>query len=219
MKNEKEFSGCEVRDLGLIEYDEAYQIQKETVEKVLSGQDEVLFLCEHPTIFTLGRLAHEENILLSSSEIESQGFRYARIDRGGDITLHSPGQLVVYPIFNLQNRGKSLKYFLNKLEEVVIDLLKGFDIVARRFPGQTGVWVGVRKIASIGIGVRRWVSFHGIGININTDLTLFQTIRPCGLDVEMASLSAIVGKPVDMQEVKERIIRLFSKHFSLFVLE
>ncbi len=215
----QELSLCWIKDLGLIEYDEAYRMQKEAVERVLTQEKEIIYLCEHPTVFTMGRLADEHNLLISLDEIKENKFQYKKIDRGGDITLHSLGQLVVYPIFNLQNKGKSLKVYLNKLEGVAIDLLKGFDIVATRFPQKTGVWVGDKKIASIGIGVRRWISYHGMAINVNTDLSLFKKIRPCGLDVEMTSISRIKNQSIDLQEVKNKIIPLLSKTFNLSILE
>ncbi len=215
----QELLECRLNDLGLIDYEEAYCLQKGFVNDVLKGGKDVFLLCEHPTIFTQGRLANEDNVLVSSEEISQNDFVFKKIDRGGDVTLHSPGQLVVYPIFNLQNKGKSLKSFLNKLEEAIIDLLKGFDIVATRFPGQTGVWVRDKKIASIGIGVRRWVSYHGMAINVNTDLKLFEAIRPCGLDVKMTSISEIKESIININEVKERIIDIFSNKFNLDILQ
>ena len=137
------------------------------------------------------------------------------IDRGGDITLHAPGQLVVYPILDLTNFGKDLRSYLRQLEQVAIDLLGDFDIVASRFSGQTGVWTGKKKIESIGIGVRKWISFHGLAVNVNTDLKLFSMIKPCGLDVEMTSMSQMNKKSIDIEEVKERIVASFCDNFNL----
>lgn len=226
---------CEVRDLGLIDYDAAYRIQKESVARVLAGGTYVLLLCEHPAVITLGRLAQEANIL-NLETIARQGIRVVPIDRGGDVTLHAPGQLMVYPILNLApclsrsaSRGagrgaghtrpagresnRDLRLYMHKLEQVTIDLLKAFGIVASRISGKTGVFVGSEKIASLGIGVRKWVTYHGLGINVNTDLKLFELIKPCGLDVRMTSIARIEGQPIDMGEVKQRLIKSFGKEF------
>ena len=221
---------CHLKDLGLIPYQEAYTIQKREVEEVLKGGPQTLFLCEHPAVLTMGRMAQKKHILLSEDRITEQGIQIHWIDRGGDITLHSPGQLVVYPILNLKLRGKDLHEYLRKLEEVAIDLLKRFGIVANRFPGvssetplpgvssetpRSGVWVGQKKIVSLGIGVRQWVTFHGLAINVNTDLDLFRLIKPCGLDVEMTSMAAIKGKNLKMEDVKDKIKDSFQEIFGL----
>ncbi len=203
----------QVRDLGLVPYEEAYALQKSAVEQVLNGQPEVLFLCEHPAVLTLGRLANKANVLFPKDELERRGIDVLAIDRGGDVTLHAPGQLVVYPILDLNHHGKDLKRYLYKLEEVAIDFLSGFGIVTSRFEGRTGVWSGDKKIASIGVGVRKWVTFHGIGLNINTDLELFRLIRPCAMDVAMTSLKELTGKAQDMGEAKERFAKAFCRHF------
>ena len=209
---------CEIKDLGLIEYDKAYSIQKECVESVLKGGPQMLIFCEHPAILTLGRMTKRSNLLLSEEDIIKQGINIQPIDRGGDVTLHSPGQLVIYPILNLNHWGKDLHEYLRNLEEVAIDLLKRFGILANRFLGQkreTGVWVGPKKIVSVGIGVRRWVSFHGLAINVNTDLNLFKLIKPCGLDVTMTSMAEIKGKTVAMDAVKQRVQESFKQILKL----
>jgi lipoate-protein ligase B len=144
-----------------------------------------------------------------------QGVGIHHIDRGGEITLHAPGQLVVYPILNLVNFGKDLRRYFYQLEQVAIDLLGGFDIVASRVSGKTGVWIEEKKIASVGIGVRKWISFHGLAINVDTDLNLFSMIKPCGLDVEMTSISGIKKSPVSMGEVKKRFVEHFYRNFQL----
>jgi lipoate-protein ligase B len=206
-------SPFQVTNLGLIDYHRAYSFQKEAVDHLLQGGPQVLFLCEHPIVITLGRLGEKSNIFFSKEELEKRGIEIVSIDRGGEVTLHAPGQLVVYPIFNLSRYGKDLHQFLHKLEQVAIDLLADFDIVANRISGRRGVWVKGRKIASIGIGVRKWISFHGLGLNINTDLNLFSMIKPCGLDVVMTSLRAIHKKDIDMEEVKAKMISCFERHF------
>ena len=181
------------KDLGLISYQEAYEIQKSTVEEVIKGAPQTIFLCEHPTVLTMGRMAHKNHLLISEDQMKQEGIPIYWTDRGGDITLHAPGQLVIYPILNLNLGARDLHEYLRKLEEVAIDLLKRFGIVANRFSDKTGVWVDQKKIVSMGIGVRRWVTFHGLALNVNTDLKLFQWIKPCGLDVEMTSMAAIQG--------------------------
>ena len=202
-----------LEDWGLIGYLEAYERQKDLVNRVIAGESPRLILCEHPAVLTMGRMTKPENLLWTTESIKAQGVDVISVDRGGDVTLHAPGQLVVYPIINLADRGRDLKVFLEELEQVVIDLLKEFDILAGSINGQRGVWVGKDKIASIGIGVRKWVSYHGLGLNVNTDLKLFRMIRPCGLNVQMTSIGKLKGAPVDMNVVKEKIINHFLNHF------
>ena len=206
----------EIKDLGLIDYQEAWNLQRQYTDKVIiNRQDSYLLVCEHPSVLTLGRLADRAHILFSENELGQKGVSIIPIDRGGEITLHAPGQLVVYPILDLQRYGKDLHGYLHKLEQVGIDFLRYFDIMGERISGKTGVWIDGRKIMSIGIGVRKWVSYHGMGININTDLSLFKMIRPCGMDVVMTSLENELGKKIDMQEIKQRILYFFNKEFEL----
>ena len=210
---------CRIKDLGIMEYAQTFDLQKKTVLDVIKGETDTLFICEHLPVLTLGRLATEKNFLLSVEKIQAQGIKILRIDRGGEVTLHSPGQLVSYPIFNLTHFSRDLKLFLNKLEQVAIDLLQDFDIVARRISGQRGVWVGQDKIASIGIGVKKWVSFHGMAVNVNTDLKFFSMIKPCGLDVRMTSMSKLMGRPVDLNDIKKTLIDRYCSNFNLKVVE
>lgn len=207
-------STCIIQDWGLIPYQEAFARQKELVGQVIRGAESRLVMCEHPAVLTIGRMTKPESLLWSREDIKRAGVEISSIDRGGDVTLHAPGQLVVYPIFDLNDRGRDLKFFLEDLQEVVIDLLTDFGILAGSIDGQRGVWVGRKKIASIGIGVRKWVSYHGIGLNVNTDLTLFRMIRPCGMDVQMTSMAQIKGAPVDMRVVQEKIVDQFLDRFN-----
>ncbi len=202
----------EVRDLGLIDYDAMYQIQRQCVDEVLQGGRQRLLLCEHPAIITLGRMSNEMHII-DRQGIKQAGIRVVSIDRGGDVTLHAPGQLVVYPILDLVVYGRDLKRYLYKLEQVAIDLLNSLGIVANRISGKTGVFSGPDKIVSLGIGVRRWIVFHGMAINVNTDLALFDLIKPCGLDVRMTSIADIKGERIAIEEVKENFIRCFGHRF------
>jgi lipoate-protein ligase B len=207
---------CQILDWGLIHYREAYELQKKLVEEVRQGASQKIVFCEHPTVLTLGRMTKEENLLWSKEEFQKQGVDIYPIDRGGDVTLHSPGQLIVYPLFNLENYGKDLKSYLWRLEEISMDVLKEFGILAQRNPGKTGVWAGSKKIVSLGIGVKKWVAFHGVGINVNTDLSLFSMIRPCGLNVSMTSMAQQTGSVVNMGLVKDKLKALFEKNFNLF---
>jgi len=206
---------CQFTDLGLIDYSKAYLIQQQKIQKVLAAQTCGLLLCEHPKVFTLGRTSQKSNFILSRQEIERKGIPVLDINRGGEITFHTPGQLVVYPIFYLPFWAKDLKLFMEKLEQTAIDLLKVFGIVANRIEGQRGIFVKDDKIGSIGIGVKQWVSFHGMSLNVNCDLKDFQMVRPCGLNVKMTSMRQVLKKNVDMNEVKNEMIHCFEKEFNL----
>ena len=210
---------CQTVDLGLVDYELGCQYQKQAVETVLAGEAQKIITCEHPAVLTMGRLTDPHNLLVSSEELQRMRIKCVSVDRGGDITLHCPGQMVVYPILNLSFYGRDLHVYLRKLEHVIIDFLKGFDILANRFPGQTGVWVGEKKIASIGIGVRKWISFHGLSINVNTDLRMFSLIRPCGLNVAMTSMAEIKRKTLDMNIVRKAFTKVFMNAFSLSLVE
>lgn len=209
---------CHIIDLGLIDFSAAYQLQKQIIREVLEDTHSRLLICEHNPIFTLGRMGREEFFLDLPDKIRQRKIPIIRIDRGGEVTFHGPGQIIAYPIFNLNNSSKDLKIFLRKLEEVVIDLLKYFGIVASRQNGYTGAWVGQRKIASLGIGVKKWVTYHGMGLNVNTDLSFFSMIKPCGLDVQMTSMARELKVTVDCKEVKKELIESFKKEFKLEAL-
>lgn len=205
-----------IQDLGLIDYQNAWDIQRKCVNDVISGRmHHVLLLCEHPPVLTLGRLADPRHILFNEDVLKSRGINVISVDRGGEVTLHAPGQLILYPILNLDGLGRDLHRYLYQLEQVGIDFLKLFGIVGKRVSGKTGVWIADKKIMSIGIGVRKWVSFHGLGINIHTDLSLFRLIRPCGLDVDMTSLDRQTQDIPDMARVKNMITDVLKKEFGL----
>ena len=202
-----------VEDWGLINYLDGLERQKKCVQSVITGAADHLILCEHPAVLTLGRMTNSQSLLYERKEIEERGVMIMSVDRGGDVTLHAPGQLVVYPILNLNKHGKNLKVYMEKLQEVAIDLLKNFGILAISIRGQRGVFVGPDKIISIGVGVRKWVTYHGLGINVNTDLSLFNLIKPCGLNVRMTSMQELKGHAMPMADVKTKVIELFQKHF------
>ncbi|MDD5686732.1 MAG: lipoyl(octanoyl) transferase LipB [Elusimicrobia bacterium] len=202
-----------ILDLGLIEYKEAYKIQKELVEKRDKKLiPDTLVILEHPPVVTIGKLGTKKNILEFSEKIE-----IIETDRGGDVTCHCPGQIVGYPIFDLKERGKDIHKYLRDLEEVFIQLLKKYDIDAGRRKGYTGVWVGEnKKIVSLGVGVKHWITYHGFAFNVNPDLSYFNTIVPCGINgVEMVSLEKLLGKKIDVKKVKSDIINSFLNVFDL----
>jgi len=198
-----------IEDWGLIEYAKGLLRQRELVQKVIAGGSDHLVLCEHPAVLTLGRMTNPDSLLYQREDIEKRGVMITHADRGGDVTLHAPGQLIVYPIFNLNNQGKDLKAYMEMLEEVAIDLLGNFGILAISTSGQRGVFAGTEKIVSIGVGVRKWVTYHGLGINVNTDLSLFNLIKPCGLNVRMTSMQKLKDQLVSMVDVKAKAVELF----------
>ena len=202
-----------IEDWGLIDYSSAYVRQRKYVQGVIAGAEDYLIFCEHPAVLTLGRMSRADSLLYDRPTIEARGIAVREIDRGGDVTLHAPGQLVVYPIFNLNNHGRDLKVYMAKLQQVAVDLLRDFGILAISIPGQRGVFIGKDKIISIGVGVRRWVTYHGLGINVTTDLSLFDLIKPCGLNVRMTSMQKLKGRTIPMKDVKARTIEQFKKYF------
>jgi len=199
----------EIFDLGLIDFKSAYAFQKSIFEDVKSGKiDSALITCSHPPVLTLGRQIKPQNILASADELRRNGISVEQIERGGDVTYHGPGQLIAYPLFNLALYRKDIHWFLRKLETVIINLLAGFGIEAERRQGLTGVWVGEKKIASIGIAIRSWITFHGLSINIKKDdLANFRLIRPCGMDIEMTSMESVLGDDIEISAVKEVLIK------------
>ena len=202
-----------VEDWGLIEYPKSFERQRALVQKVQEGEEDFLVLCEHPPVLTLGRMTNPQSLLYQREDIEARGVLMTKVDRGGDVTLHAPGQLIVYPIFNLNKQGKDLKIYMQKLEELAVDLLKNFGILAISISGKRGVFVGEDKIISIGVGIRKWVTYHGLGINVNTDLSLFNLIKPCGLNVRMTSMQQLLGHELVMQDVKTSVIEQFQRYF------
>lgn len=212
---------CRVLDLGMVSYERAYYLQRKIHEFRREGRvDDVLLLLEHAPVVTVGRGGKRDNILVSDEFLQRKGIRIFEIDRGGDVTLHCPGQLVGYPIFDLRVHGKNIHKYLRNLEEVIIRSLKIYGIEGHRIENHTGVWVGEKKIASIGIGVKGWVAFHGFSININPDLSYFSLIRPCGLESgKVTSMSEISGRPVELRDFRQRLIEKFAEVFALEIEE
>ncbi len=179
-----------VTDLGLMDYEAAWEIQKQVSLEVMEGGPDHLLLVEHPPVLTLGANFHEENLLLSVEEYNRRGIQVVRTDRGGDVTYHCPGQLVQYPIFDVSRHGKDLHKWLRDLEETQLRILERVFLTGNRFPPHTGAWVKGRKVAAIGVKIRRWVSLHGIALNCSNDLGPFEWIIPCGIrDFGVTSIS------------------------------
>lgn len=203
---------------GLTEYGRTLELQRELARARIDGRlaDDVLILLEHDRVITLGRGADESNITASSERLAGHGVTVYEIERGGDVTYHGPGQLVGYPIIDLERHRKDLHWYLRALEEVLIRALESFGVRGERVPGYTGVWVEDRKIASIGVHVTRWVTFHGFALNVTTDLSDFDLIVPCGIDaVQMTSVAGEVDDGPDVQEVAIEVARRFGEVFDL----
>lgn len=196
-------------------YGEAWDLQYRLHSLRREGKiEDTLLLLEHPHTYTLGKTADRANLIGSDQYLEENGIKVFEIDRGGDITYHGPGQLVGYPIIDLQKWKPDSHLYLRTLEEIMIDVLADYGITAGRKHGFTGVWISEEKIAAIGIKISRWVTMHGFAFNINTDLNLFSGIIPCGIkDKEVTSLSKILGREIDMDEIKSKIKNRFAFHF------
>ncbi|CAN5509669.1 lipoyl(octanoyl) transferase LipB [soil metagenome] len=204
-----------IQHWGLIPYPEALERMTALRDKVLDGEEPTLVLCQHPKTITLGAAFHPENLLLPESELQKRGFTIQKVGRGGDVTLHHPGQLIAYPVFDLQKFGKDLHLWMRDLEETAIRVLNHFGQQGRRFPPNTGVWIGERKICAMGVQVRKWVSMHGLALNCDDDLTDFDFIVPCGIrDYAVTSLSREVGRPVSTMEAETPLIEAFGSVFS-----
>ena len=227
-------TGVHFMDLGLIEYQKCWDFQtklfdetvqlkirnRKTPQKLISTKNHLIF-CEHPHVYTLGKSGDESNLLINQKEQKVKKVTFFKTNRGGDITYHGPGQLVVYPILDLDYFFSDIHKYLRFLEESVMMTLKDYGIIAKRLDGLTGVWVanenGVdRKICAIGVKSSRWVTMHGIGFNINSDLSYFNNIIPCGIeDKSVTSLQNELGREVDMNELKKRFKNNFSSIFKV----
>lgn len=200
-----------ITDLGLIHYTDALALQEEAVERVTHGGEEQLFLLEHYPVISFGRNGGEENLPLSQDFFANQGITLIKTRRGGNITCHFPGQLVVYPIMRVEKQPGGLKQFFFNLEEAVIKTLAHFNVNAFRQDKRPGVWLDSKKICSIGIAVSHWITSHGLALNIGNDLSLFDMVTPCGLPgVTATSLHREVGNEnITMQEVKDVFVEIF----------
>ncbi len=225
------------RDLGLIDYAKAWAYQEERFEEVVQVKEanrrrddkeitpNFLLYCEHPHVYTLGKSGKDSNLLINEEFLKAKGATFHRINRGGDITYHGPGQIVCYPILDLDNFGLSIKSYIDKLEEVIILSLRHYGIEGSRSLGATGVWLDVdhptkaRKIAAIGVRTSHWVSMHGFAFNINTDLNYFDYIVPCGIQGKaVSSLERELGKKIDILEVKAIVMQQFKSVFDMEIV-
>jgi lipoyl(octanoyl) transferase len=209
----------EVVGLGRMPYGEALHLQRDLAQRRLDGalRQDLLLLVEHPPVVTLGRGSRTEHLVAPREFLEARGVELYEVERGGDVTYHGPGQLVGYPIFDLRQHRQDLHWFLRALEEVLIGALAHFGVPAERNPGYTGVWTVGRKIASIGIHVRQWVTWHGFALNVLTDLSYFDLIVPCGIpNVTMTSIQKELGEraPRDLWgQSLDQVVRGFCEVF------
>lgn len=219
------------QDLGLIDYKEAWDYQEKLFAETIAlkierrnGTSEeetknTLLFCEHPHVYTLGKSGKEDHLLLDEHGLEENEAKYYKINRGGDITYHGPGQLVAYPIFDLDHFFTDIHKYMRFLEEAVITVLASYGVKGDRYPGYTGVWIEpesprARKICAMGVKSSRWVTMHGIGFNINSNLSYFSNIVACGIeDKAVTSLEKELGRPVPMDEVKLRLKEALAQQF------
>jgi len=226
------------RDLGLITYKDAWDLQenlhKEIVDTKLSNRNNenvqptpnYLLFCEHPHVYTLGKSGKDTNLLINESQLKENEAEYFHINRGGDITYHGPGQIVGYPILDLENFFTDIHKYLRYLEEAIILMLKEYNVEAGRIKGLTGVWLDAenparaRKIAAFGVRCSRWVTMHGFAFNVNTDLSYFGNIVPCGInDKAVTSLEKELGRKVDMEEVKAKLRHQLAELFEMNIVD
>lgn len=225
------------QDLGLIDYQQAWDFQEQLFEKIIaqkvinrqSEKDNLplqltpnhLLLVEHPHVYTLGKSGHEENLLASEELLKSIKATYYKTNRGGDITYHGPGQLVGYPILNLDYFFHDIHLYLRTLEEVIIKILADYGLKSERSSGETGVWLDVgkpyaRKICAMGVRASRWVTMHGFALNVNTDMRYFEYIIPCGIkDKQVTSLQRELQREIPIQEVKTKLMQYFAETFDV----
>jgi lipoate-protein ligase B len=219
-----------VVNLGLRGYAEALSFQREVAAARIDRRvpQDVLILVEHPPVITLGRSTKAGNLLASSEALGVRGVELFDVERGGDVTFHGPGQLVGYPIVDLAGHKQDLHWYLRQIEEVMIRAVAPFGVVAERNPGKTGVWTRGRKLASIGVHARQWVTWHGFALNVTTDLSYFDLMVPCGIaDVEMTSVerevlesanrgstTCLAPSPSLGDDVRESVVRTFAQVFS-----
>tara|TARA_B100001093_G_scaffold169472_1_gene162236 strand:+ start:1806 stop:2441 length:636 start_codon:yes stop_codon:yes gene_type:complete len=200
-----------ILDLGLSDYNDTWKLQKKLQSKRILGEiEDHLLLVEHPPVFTLGKNASKQHIINNSDDVS-----IIQTDRGGNITFHGPGQLVCYPILDLNHYKRSITWYMRELEQLIIDVLGEYDIIASRKKGLTGTWVKDKKIAALGVRISRWVTMHGFSLNINPDLNFYKNIIPCGIkEYGVTSMAKIMGNEVpSMDEVKTKMTKHFTKNF------
>lgn len=210
-----------INDLGIKPYRQAWELQKSLFNALIDCKreckdgDEYLLIVEHPHVYTLGFHGDATNMLLNETELQKKGIEFVRIERGGDITYHGPGQLVVYPIIDLHQHQLGVKSYIHLLEESVIRLVSLYGIKGERVDGATGVWIdkntpSERKICAIGVKCRRFVTMHGLALNVNTDLNMFSAINPCGfIDKGVTSIEKETGHKIDFSTIKQQFTEIF----------
>lgn len=219
------------QDLGTIEYQEAWDYQEKLFNEIIdfklnkapenSIKKNYLLFCEHPHVYTLGKNGSENNLLIDYIQLQAKNATFFKTNRGGDITYHGPGQIVGYPIIDMEEFGLSVKRYIYNIEEVIIETLKNLNINSERFEGATGVWLDVgtpkaRKICAIGVRTSRYVTMHGFAFNVNSDLTYFNHINPCGfIDKGVTSLEKELGFKQDFEKIKELAKNNFYKIFNI----
>jgi lipoyl(octanoyl) transferase len=211
---------CEARWLGRVSYSDGLEMQDRAVERLRSGEgSEQLLLLEHPHVFTLGRGADSRNILADQKQLKSHSIEVYETGRGGDVTYHGPGQLVGYPIISLKPDRCDVHRYVRDLEEALIRAIADYGITGARIAGLTGVWVGNEKIAAIGVRIARWITSHGFALNVSTDLDYFRMIVPCGItDKGVTSISRLLGRAIDVEEVAQAVTRHFGAVFERDVI-
>lgn len=224
-----------VQDLGLIDYKQAWDFQEELLKKAVDLKisnrknetnfipEQHLLFCEHPHVYTLGKSGAQENLLLDEAHLQEIDAQFYKINRGGDITYHGPGQLVMYPILDLEQFFTDIHKYMRYLEEAVIKTLAHFQITATRYDGLTGVWIDAqtpraRKICAMGVKCSRWITMHGIALNVHPDLGYFGNIVPCGIqDKAVTSMAQELGRQISVQEVQEVLLKEMSALFNFSI--
>ena len=216
------------KNLGLIDFKDAWDIQESILNSIVADKKQkkttknYLLFCQHPHVYTLGKSGNKENLLLNKKELSNNDAQFYKINRGGDITYHGPGQLVVYPIFDLDNFFTDIHRYLRCLEDVVIGVLKNYSIAGLRLDGATGVWLknknfDFKKICAMGVRASRWVTMHGLAFNVDVNMDYFNNIIPCGIyNKSVTSIEKELGEKISFEEVKDKI----KSHFiDLFEIE
>lgn len=227
-------------DLGLIDYKEAWDYQEQLFDTIvrvkldnnnlpkdlIKSTPNYIIFCEHPNVYTLGKSGNQDHLLINDEQLKQNNAAFYRINRGGDITFHGPGQMVVYPILDLDNFYTDIHKYLRLLEESIIRTLSEYDIIGARSEGETGVWVDIenpyqaRKICAMGVRTSRWVTMHGLALNVNVDLSYFNNIIPCGIqNKKVTSLERELGNKTEIEEVKEKFIKHFSDLFKCNIVK
>jgi lipoate-protein ligase B len=200
----------EVIDLGLIDFESADKYQKNILSQTKQQKRQnTLLLLRHEPVITIGRTGSRENILADSQVLLDKNIKIIPADRGGDVTFHGPGQLVAWPVFNLKYHKKDVHFFLRNLEQVIMNTLRELGIKSQTIPGKTGIWIGDKKIASIGIGISSWISFHGISLNVEPEDEYFSLIRPCGMDIKTTCIREQTDKDICFDDIKRLLVENF----------